>query len=320
MRGLFIIASSIAFVIALEAILSAFRYLTQRRTQELRRRLQSFNEGDHGGAGLLRTGRLARNARLASILERIPLARRTEQLLEAADARMTVAQLWSYSAAAAATPVVVGPSFGMAPFPVLLLVVIAAGAPALLMVIAADRRSRAVSEQLPEALEMMSRALRAGHATSAAFQTVALEMPQPISVEFARAFEEQRLGLPLDQAVVHMTERARDNRDLKIFAVSVIIQKETGGNLAEMLSGIAETIRARYRFQGKLRALTAEGRASALVLGLLPVGFVLLMQIVSPGFTAPLVADPIGRTIALCGTVSWAVGVLWVYSMTKVDI
>ena len=320
MRGVFVIAASIAFVIALEAILSAFRYLSQRRTQELRRRLQSFSEGAHAAAGLLRSGRLARTARLATILERMPLARRTEQLLEAADARITVAQLWSYSAAAAAAPIVAGFSLGLAPFAVLLVVIIAAGTPSLLMMIAADRRSRSVSEQLPEALEMMSRALRAGHATSAAFQTVATEMPQPISVEFARAFEEQRLGLPLDRAVVHMTERARGNRDLKIFAVSVIIQKETGGNLAEMLSGIAETIRARYRFHGKLRALTAEGRASALVLGLLPVAFVLLMQIISPGFTTPLVEDPVGRTIALFGTLSWAMGVLWVYRMTKVDV
>ncbi len=320
MRTLFIIASGIAFVIALEALLSGFRYLSQRRTRDIRRRLQAVGEGSSSASGLLRSGKLARNARLAALLERLPLARRTERLLESADAQVTVAQLWSYSAGLAAAPLAVGLGLGTSPGPLLLLMLLGGALPTLLTMVAADRRNRAVSEQLPEALDMMSRSLRAGHATSAAFQIVALEMPQPVSVEFARAFEEQRLGLPLDRAVLHMTERLRRNRDVKILAVSVIIQKETGGNLAEMLSGIAETIRARYRFQGKLRALTAEGRASALILGLLPVGFVLLIQLVSPGFTSPLVAHPFGRVMALFGTVSWLAGLAWVYRLTKVDV
>src|SRR5262249_42873301 len=110
------------------------------------------------------------------------------------------------------------------------------------------RRSRKLSEQLPDALDMMGRSLRAGPALARSFKIVASELPAPVSLEFARAFEEQNLGLPFEKAISQMVKRCPTNRDLKIFAVSVIVQKETGGNLVEIIEKIAETIRQRYRF------------------------------------------------------------------------
>jgi tight adherence protein B len=205
-------------------------------------------------------------------------------------------------------------------FPMLLLVAGAAALPTLLLSVAANRRSLKISEQLPEALDMMSRSLQAGHANSVAFQMVATEMPEPVSVEFGRAFEEQSLGLPLEQAIIHMTERAPKNRDLKIFATSVIIQKETGGNLAELLAGLAETIRARYRFQGKVRSLTAEGRASGVVLAVMPIAFVATLQLLNPGYFKPLVEEPVGHSIIFGTAVAWVVGVVWLHQLTKVDL
>ena len=113
------------------------------------------------------------------------------------------------------------------------------------------QRSRRLSEQLPDALEMMARSLRAGHALSSAFKMVATEMPTPVSIEFGRAFEAQELGMPFEKAVGDMTRRAPDNQDLKIFALSVIVQKETGGNLVEIIEKIADTVRNRVQVPGQ---------------------------------------------------------------------
>jgi tight adherence protein B len=166
---------------------------------------------------------------------------------------------------------------------------------------------------------MMARSLRAGHAISGALELVATEMPRPVGLEFARVFEEQRLGLPLEEAIVHMTKRLPANRDVKIVAVSVIIQRETGGNMAEILTGIAETIRARYRFEGKLRGITAEGRASALVLGLLPLAFAALLQFIHPRYLDPLFDSPTGRLALGYAIVSWGLGLLVLHRMAKVE-
>src|SRR5260221_7704991 len=142
--------------------------------------------------------------------------------------------------------------------------------------------SRKLSEQLSDALDMMGRSLRAGHALSSSFKMVASELPPPVSLEFARAFEEQNLGLPFEKAVAQMVKRSPTNRDLKIFAVSVIVQKETGGNLVEIIEKIAETIRQRYRFFGKLDTLTAAGGICSYILGALPILTGFLITLTTP--------------------------------------
>jgi tight adherence protein B len=318
-RTVFILLVSAGLVVVLEAIFLGARYLVERRSQELKRRLQALGRAD-ADSGLLRLGRFAASPSLDSVLRAMPLARQAEKLLESADSRLTVARLWTYSAALAGVLLVVGVALRLGLVPVLALAGAAAVAPTLFLSLASGRRSRQLSEQLPEALDMVSRSLRAGHAISGALQMVATEMPSPVNVEFGRAFEEQRLGLSLDQAILHMTHRAPSNRDLKIFVVSVLIQKETGGNLAEILEGIGETIRARYRFQGKLRALTAEGRASGLVISLLPLVFVAVQYVINPGYIVPLMRDPRGHLILAYAFVTWAVGVMWIRRLTKIGI
>jgi tight adherence protein B len=145
-------------------------------------------------------------------------------------------------------------------------------------------------------------------------------MPEPASVEFARAFEEQRLGLSFDEAVRRMAERTSSNGDVKIFAISAVIQRETGGNLAEILDKIAATIRERYRFHGKLRALTAEGRASAIVVGALPFLMFLIISILNPKYMSQLVVDPLGNAILAAGAACWIVGQVAMYRLTKIEI
>ncbi|HEX9290751.1 MAG TPA: type II secretion system F family protein [Anaeromyxobacteraceae bacterium] len=320
MTTLLTLLLSLAAVAAVEAVLHARRFTADRRAQDLKRRISAIAhdapEGDR--EALLRRARFARNATLESLLQPIGAAQRLEKLIEQADAPATVAQILGWSAGLAGTGLFLALALGRAA-----LVVVAAGAalaPTLWLLAARARRSRRLSEQLPEALEMMSRSLRAGHALSAAFELVAREMPEPASVEFARAFEEQRLGLSFDEGVRRMAARTPSNADVKIFAISAVIQRETGGNLAEILDKIAATIRERYRFHGKLRALTAEGKASALVVGALPILMLLALSVLNPSYTTKLFVDPLGNAILAAGTVCWMVGQFAMYRLTKVEI
>jgi tight adherence protein B len=184
-----------------------------------------------------------------------------------------------------------------------------------------ERKRRGVkfSSQLPEALDMMVRSLRAGHGLSAAFKLVATEMPLPIAVEFARSFEEHNIGVEFRHAVENMTRRVPDNLDLKIFAVSVVLQHETGGNLVEILEQIAHTIRERYKFYGKLAALTAEGRISALILGVLPFVTGGLIAAANPDYVAVLFTDSLGKYFIAAGCMFWISGVLWMARLSRVD-
>jgi len=166
----------------------------------------------------------------------------------------------------------------------------------------------------------MARSLRAGHALTSSFKMVATEMPTPVCIEFGRAFESQELGMPFEKAVADMTRRAPENQDLKIFALSVIVQKETGGNLVEIIEKIADTVRGREKFQGKLRGLTAEGRMSSYILGALPFVSLLFMLFGNRDYLMPMFEEPVGHYVLAYGIFSWAIGFLWMRKMIKVKM
>jgi tight adherence protein B len=267
---------------------------------------------------LLRAGRLSSNPFWGELLGGMPLLERMATLLEQAQVGGTVAAQLTFSVLLALGGAVVGLLMG-SPIMAALLFVTGGAIPTLRLLFARARRSRLISEQLPAALDMMARSLRAGHSLTSAFKLVASEMPGPINLEFARAYEEQNLGVSFYRAVQQMTGRVPNNSDLQIFAVSVVVQKETGGNLVEMLEKLAETIRARYRFYGKLAALTAEGQMSGYVLGGLPIATALFLMFVNFGYISVLVTKPMGRIILVYTLISWAVGLLWLRQMAKVD-
>jgi tight adherence protein B len=319
MRPVLLIVLSVAAVAALEAIYHVVQFFRHRQRDRLHQRLQVLGVRAEAGVDLLRRGRLSNSPGVDRLLRHFRLSLRLERLLEQADAHVTVARLLVLAAAGAGTGVGAAIVLRLGVPVALLLAALGGALPFVWLLAARERRSRKISEQLPEALDMMARSLRAGHALQGAFKLVATEMAEPINLEFARAFEEQNLGLPFAGAVLKMTERTPSNPDLRIFAVSVIVQAETGGNLVEILEKIAETIRARYRFFGKLRALTAEGRISGLILGALPFGMALFLAVANPEYLRGLIDNPLGRTLLLVGVTSWVVGILWMRSLAKVE-
>jgi tight adherence protein B len=320
MRTILITVVAVAGFALLEGLLHTVRWMRERKQDELKRRLQSLGASQGGGTtSLLRGGNLSENESMDAFLRLVPLTARIEALLEQAEVRITVARLLTFSGVGFLTGFVLGllSHLGMALS--LVLAPIGALLPFAYVRFIRDRRSTKLSEQLPDALDMMARSLRAGHALPSSFKLVATEMPSPINTEFARAFEEQNLGMPFERAVVQMTKRAPANRDLKIFAVSVIVQKETGGNLVEILEKIAETIRARYRFYGRLRTLTAEGRMSGYILAALPICAGVFIGFTNPDYSSLLISDRIGQMALGYAVVTWTVGLLWMRSMTKVE-
>lgn len=320
MRSVLIVVVSVASIFMMEALYYTYRYFVDRKEDQLRRRLQSLGTSAQTGVALLRQGKLSQIALLDTILRGVPITERLELLLEQAEMGMTVARLLTYSALAAVGGFSLGLVTGVGPLLSLTLVPIGAVVPFMLVLMARDRRSRKLSEQLPDALDMMARSLRAGHALASSFKMVANEMPQPINVEFARAFEEQNLGMPFERAVAQMTKRAPGNRDLKIFAVSVIVQKETGGNLVEIIEKIADTIRARYRFYGRLQTLTAEGRMSSYILGALPIMTGLFIAFTNMPYVSILFSEKLGNMILGYAFISWLLGFIWMGRMAKVTL
>src|SRR6516162_5818355 len=152
-------------------------------------------------------------------------------------------------------------------------------------------RLKKFASQLPDALELVARALRAGHSLGAGMHVVAEEMPAPIADEFSRCFEETNLGIAIEEAMKNICERV-PNLDLRFFVTSVAIQRQTGGDLAEILDKIGYVIRERYRILGQVKALTGEGRLSSVVLIALPFVLFLVMLHIQPGYVQALWTEP----------------------------
>ncbi len=184
----------------------------------------------------------------------------------------------------------------------------------------AYKRATALVAQLPDALELMSRSLQAGLGLNDAFRLVAEEMPLPISAEFGRVFEEVRFGRDYRESFHKMLDRNPGVFDLRLMVSSVLLQRETGGNLIEILENIAETIRGRFVFHAKVRAMTAEARISAVILGGLPLVVMGILSFSSPDYLSPLFNDPLGNLILAVCLVMYMLGVFIMRDLATVEV
>jgi tight adherence protein B len=173
-------------------------------------------------------------------------------------------------------------------------------------------------EQLPDALDMMTRALRAGYPFNEAMHYIAQEMQDPIAKEFGITFEEINYGRDVRQAFNYLLIRV-PSMNLIAATTAILIQKETGGNLAELLDKISDILRKRFRFQRRVKTLTAENRMSAWVLSLLPFFVFLAISFLSPNYIKPLFDTPMGNGILLIGLVLQVIGSLWVRKQINFD-
>jgi len=180
-------------------------------------------------------------------------------------------------------------------------------------------RLKHFAAQLPDALELVARALRAGHSLAAGMHVVAEEMPSPISDEFGRVYEEQNLGIPIEDSMRGICERV-PNLDLRFFVTSVAIQRQTGGDLAEILDKIGYVIRERYRILGQVKALTAEGRLSGVVLIALPFLLFLVMLHIKPDYIQLLWTDPLGVKMSVFGLIAQVLGAVVIKKIIDIKV
>jgi tight adherence protein B len=180
-------------------------------------------------------------------------------------------------------------------------------------------RLKKFAAQLPDALELVARALRAGHSLGAGMHVVAEEMPSPISDEFGRVYEEQNLGIAVEDSLRNICERI-PNLDLRFFVTSVAIQRQTGGDLAEILDKIGHVIRERYRILGQVKALTAEGRLSGVVLIALPFVLFLVMLHIKPDYIQVLWTEPLGIRMSVFGLIMQILGAIVIKKIINIKV
>jgi tight adherence protein B len=267
---------------------------------------------------LLREPMLAAEA--GSLIEQLlPRLPSLTKLFQQADFRMPPAQFWLLTGGLGVGAALVPALFGLPFYVPLITGLVAAPLPFFYVLFLRKKRLNKFAAQLCEALELVARALRAGHSVAAAMQSVAEEMPNPIASEFGRVYEEQNLGVSLDLALRNLAERI-PNLDLKFFVTAVVIQRQTGGDLAEILDKIGYVIRERFKIMGMVQALTGEGRISGVVLIGLPFFLMLVMLYLSPAYVSMLWTDPRGRMMSAFGCLSMAVGAAFIRKIVNIKV
>jgi tight adherence protein B len=206
------------------------------------------------------------------------------------------------------------PSAGAASFGLL-----AAAFPYLYVAHRRSARIRRFEEQFPEALDLLSRALRAGHAFQAAMGMVADELPEPVGPEFKKTFDQQNFGLPLKECLTELSERI-PLLDVRFFVTAVTIQRETGGNLAEILDNLAHVVRERFKVLRQVRVHTAHGRFTGYVLLGLPPVLGLALAYLSPNHMNTLFTEPMGQTMLMGAGVMQTLGYFWIRQVIKIEV
>ena len=277
--------------------------------------------GEAGGerVSILKQRRYARAPGLERLLRRAPQAAQLDHLLLQSGLSWSVAQFIGITAALLLAALLLLAAWSM-PLPgALLLLSGAVSGPCLLVLRARAARLKKIAAQLPEAADFLARALRAGHSFSNVLQMVGDELSEPISGEFKMAHEEINYGVPMNEALQNLAARI-PLTDLRYLVIAVLVQRESGGNLAEVLVSIARIIRARLKLLGQVRVLSAEGRMSAWVLGLMPVVMIGVMALVNPQYIRLLWTDPSGIKLLWYAAGMVALGVVWMRNVIRIRI
>jgi len=181
------------------------------------------------------------------------------------------------------------------------------------------RRFQKFEEKFPEAIDTLSRAVRAGHAFTTALEMIANEISEPVAGEFRQLYEEQKFGLPVRDALINLTERL-PLVDVKFFVTAVMLQRETGGNLAEILDNLSYVIRERFKILRQVRVHTAQGRLTMLLLMALPPTIVVLMLTLNPSFIRPLFTDPLGHALIVIGITLQTMGYFVIRKIIRIQV
>jgi tight adherence protein B len=317
----FVLAIFIAVVLLIEGAFHGWNSSRGPAARRIAKRLEGMSSNDSRQANIsIRKRRVfSESSGLQMLLQRAPRVRKIDRLLEQSGLKLNLARFLLLSAgcgAAALFVLLLLPLPAMIPF---LLGMVAAGIPSLVVMNRRRRRLRRIEAQLPDALDLISRALRAGHALPAAIKMVGDELSDPLASEFRSVFDEVNFGISMPEALNNLSSRV-PGTDVGYFVVAVLIQRETGGNLTELLGNISRIVRERLKLSGQIRVFSAEGRLSAWILGVLPFALAAVLQTVNPKFMDLLWTDPLGHKMLGAVAVLMVIGVFWMRKVIRIRV
>ena len=286
------------------------------------RRLRAMNTASDDAqktVSITKDRQLSAHAGVQGLLEALPGMQVLDRLLLQSGKNWNVGKLLGYCLLGLLLGLLLG---SLSPLPWylrLLLSLACAALPFLLVARAKASRLVRIEQQLPDALDMMSRAMRAGHAFPTALKMVGDEMTGPLADEFRAVFDEVNFGVAMSDALSGLAARV-PSTDLRYFVIAVLIQRETGGNLAELLDSISRIIRERIKLLGQVRVLSAEGRLSAWILSLLPFGAAAMIHLTNPQFLEMLFVDPGGRKMLVGALLLMVCGVFVMRNIIRIRV
>jgi tight adherence protein B len=298
---------------------SATARVVERRLAGVRMAGNPVALGGGGPAEFLNQTILSEIKWLNQLLERWGMAHKISVLLTQAESS------WSVSTVLLASAMLGAMGFFIARFwlvdliPGLIAGALAATLPILVLRAKGARRLNKFNQKLPDALDLMARAMRAGHSVGAAIEIVAQEGGEPVRSEFREVYKQQSFGLPQRDALLQLGRRV-PSADLQIVITAMLVQKETGGNLVDILERTTAVLRDRMRIQGELRVRTAQGRLTGWILCLLPVVMFFLINAANPGYADVLVHDPVGRKLTYAGIGMMALGGLLIRKIVRIKV
>src|SRR5580658_2029267 len=293
---LFLFCCILAIVLVATAV--GFNFLESQRKKQVKSMLRTVdgNPSEEAATHILFEAENHEDLMVRAV-SRLHWAQGLETVLQQSGLNWSMGRLLAYTVAGAVIGLVLGWKFNILVFSPLSLVAAAAACSSVpYLYVRYKRRQRFAEfeEQFPEALDFLARSMRAGHAFSISLEMIGDESPDPLGLEFRTMFNEQNLGAPMEVALANM-ERRLPLVDVRFFISSIMLQKQTGGNLSEILTRLAHVIRERFRLKGQVKAASAHGRLTATILALLPVATMLGLLVVAPGYLQSMAEDPDGK-------------------------
>jgi tight adherence protein B len=311
----------IATVVIIQLVMYGVRHMRTTQRVKIRKRLRKLTYVESGGDGaeILKKRAYSDIPFLNSLLESLPGLSSLDRLMVQANAKYPMGFYLLLGLFLAIVGLLIGSQLARNTLLAILLALILGGAPYLHLVRMKRLRAEKFKKQMPDGLDLIARSLKAGHAFSGGISMAAEEFDDPLGSEFAEMLDEINFGVSVSEALKNLTTRI-ECEEIKYFAMGVILQRETGGNLAELIQTLANLIREKFKFEGKVRTLSAEGKLSAIILAALPFLVGGWIWLTNPKYLAPLVAEPFGRVLLLLAGAFMIAGILVMKRMVSIKV
>jgi tight adherence protein B len=311
----------IATVLIIQLVMYGVSHMRTTQRVKIRKRLRKLTVVESGpdGAEILKKRTLSDIPFLNALLGSFPGLNSLDRLMVQANAKYPMGFYLLLGLFLAVIGILIGSKLAHNALLAILLAVILSGVPYVHLVRMKRLRAEKFKKQMPDGLDLIARSLKAGHAFSAGISMAAEEFDDPLGSEFSEMLDEINFGISVPEALKNLTVRV-ECEEIKYFVTGVILQRETGGNLAELIQTLANLIREKFKFEGKVRTLSAEGKLSAIILAALPFLVAGWIWLTNPQYLAPLVAEPFGRVLLLLAGVFMIVGILIMKRMVNIKV